>query len=127
MKKTIKYKVLKLMKGEGTIRRKDLCLLIFKAQGMRVTKNTKYAPGYYGNNLRNWIDEGLLEQPNGKGYKLTKSGLRYLVNPELEHYKIQAKLAKARLKRVLDNRLDQRQEVSQLRSKLRDIQRIANQ
>jgi predicted transcriptional regulator len=126
IKQTVKYKLLRLMKGKGTIRRKDLCLLIFKAQGKKGDEAKKYRPGYYGTNLKAWIHEGLLEQPNGKGYRLTKVGLRYIANPQVEHHKIQSRLAKERYKRMIDNYRDLRDEVRGLKSKLRDIERIVN-
>ena len=126
MKKTIKYKVFKLMKGKGTIARKDLCLLIFKAQGMKVTKDTKYRPGYYGNNIKEWVRDGLLEQPNGRGYRLTKLGLRYLENPEVTHYKIVAKREKARADRLINNFRYLRNELAETQSQLRDIEHILN-
>jgi hypothetical protein len=126
MKQTVKYKLLKLMKGKGTIRRKDLCLLIFKAQGKRGKEAKEYRPGYYGNNLRTYIGEGLIEQPKGVGYKLTKLGEAYIKNPELIGLKIQLKRARSKSQSLEGGRDYLLNELRETRSQLREIEYVLN-
>ena len=110
-KTTVRYKLLKLMKGKGTIARKDLCLLIFKAQGKTGKEAKTYRPGYYGNNLQDWVYDGFLVQPKGGGYRLGKLGLEYLDNPELVHYKLKAKKAEVKVRRLDESNVKLRREV----------------
>jgi hypothetical protein len=126
MRRTIKYKFLKLMKGKGTLRRKDVCLLVFKAQGKKGKEAQEYREGYYGTNLQSWVRDGLLEQPNGKGYRLTKAGIRYLSNPEAEHHRIKAKQVRQRLNNISDYHRDLYKEVRELRQKVAKIDRVIN-
>lgn len=126
MKTTVKYKLFKLMKGQGTIIRKDLCLLIFKAQGKKGEEAKTYRPGYYGNNLQDWVREGYLVQPEGGGYKLSKLGEDFLVNPEIIHYKVQAKKYKNLAERNYLSRRSLSYEVMELKSRLRDIRNKAD-
>lgn len=126
MKKTIKYKLLKLMEGRGTIARKDLCLLIFKAQGKTGKEAQTYRPGYYGTNLQQWVREGLLEKPEGGGYKLGRIGKQFIDNPELTHVKIRTKKSRDRIIR-LENWVDfLKQKLSDAEMKLKDINYIIN-
>ena len=125
-KTTVKYKLLKLMKGKGVVKRKDLCLLIFKAQGKTGKEAQTYRPGYYGNNLQDWVRQGFLVQPKGGGYKIGKAGVEYLQNPELIEVKLRLKRSQKRLRSV-ENWNDQlRQELADERAKVRDIIHIAN-
>jgi hypothetical protein len=124
-KSTVKYKLLKLMKGKGVIARKDLCLLIFKAQGKKGEEAQIYRPGYYGTNLQQWVYEGYLVQPKGGGYKVGKLGLEYLDNPELTHYKLKAKHANVRVRRMEDWVDSLKRELSDERMKISDIIYIA--
>jgi hypothetical protein len=94
---------------------------VFKAQGKKGKEAQEYREGYYGTNLKAWIQDGLLEKPNGKGYRLTKVGLRYLANPELEHHKIKAKQARERLEKVRKNHKHLYDEVRKLRQKVAKI------
>jgi hypothetical protein len=125
-KNTVKYKLLKLMKGKGVIARKDLCLLIFKAQGKTGKEAQTYRPGYYGTNLQQWVREGYLVQPKGGGYKIGKTGLEYLDNPELVHYKVRAKKAERRADRLLEANISYRNELSDANMKLRTIGYVLN-
>lgn len=121
MKNTVKYKLFKLMKGRGTVKRKDLCLLIFKAQGKTGDEAKTYRPGYYGTNLQQWVREGYLVQPKGGGYRIGKLGIEYLKNPELAHYKVRAKNAERACNSLRDSNIKLWSEVRDLRSVLRDI------
>jgi hypothetical protein len=125
-KSTVKYKLLKLMKGKGVIARKDLCLLIFKAQGKKGEEAQIYRPGYYGTNLQQWVYEGYLVQPKGGGYKIGKVGLEYLDNPELVHYKVRVKKAERRVGRLLDVNIRYREELADANMKLRNIEHVLN-
>lgn len=126
MKSTIKYKFLKLMKGKGTLKRKEVCLLIFKAQGKKGKEAKTYRPGYYSANLKEYIRDGLLEQPNGKGYRLTKLGVQYVNNPDLIHYKIRLKREKDKNESLWNRFKRIEQQNTKFKSVLRDIRNKAD-
>lgn len=80
MKTTIKQKVLELLMEIGPLRRKELTIVIKKAQGKKGAEAFDPHPGYYGTNLQQWVAEGLISNSK-KGYSITKKGIKYIEDP----------------------------------------------
>jgi hypothetical protein len=119
--KTIKEKVLIAMSKRSTVARKDLCLIIFKAQGKKVTKSTKYKEGYYGNNINVWVNEGLLIRPKGGGYKIGKVGKQFIKNPANTKLLIRLKKAESSVKSLRDYNESLRIDLATANGKIRDV------
>lgn len=124
--KTIKEKVLRAMSKVGTIARKDLCIIIFKAQGKKVTKDTKYKVGYYGNSIQDWVKEGLLERPKGSGYKIGKVGKQFLKDPQQTKLLIRLDRAERNNKHLRSYNESLRIEIASANKRIRDVQYVLN-
>ena len=79
----IKHKVLSRFssKRDKPTTRLDIQKYIWVAQGNEI-KEFKRRQGYYGDGIKSWEQEGLIERIENGKYILTQDGKRYVKNPK---------------------------------------------
>ena len=124
--KTIKEKVLKMVAKQGIVTRKELQFIIFKAQGKKGKEATTYRCGYYGNTIKEWCNNELLENHERGFYRMGKMGKMFIKTPEKANLLIRVKRAESRAKSLSEYAQALRFELRKKSSQLRDIQYILN-